>query len=60
MERLAAEQARGLLNAPDVETIRGKRSRAILTLCPTCGLRRSELAHLMLEHLQPKDMRYCG
>ena len=52
---MTAEEARALLSAPDVGTSRGKRSRAILTLCLTCGLRRSELAHLAMEHLQRRE-----
>ena len=52
---LTAEEASALLNAPDMGTIRGKRSRAILALSLTCGLRRAELAHLALEHLQRRE-----
>lgn len=43
---LTADQAKALLDPADIGTVRGKRSRAILALCLTCGLRRSELAHL--------------
>jgi integrase len=52
---LTADEAKALLDAPDVGTIRSKRSRAILALCLTCGLRRSELAHLTMEHLQKRE-----
>jgi site-specific recombinase XerD len=52
---LTADEAKALLDAPDVGAIRGKRSRAILALCLTCGLRRSELAHLTMEHLQRRE-----
>ena len=40
---LTACQARALLGAPNLESIRGKRDRAILALLLGCGLRRSEL-----------------
>lgn len=52
---LTAEEAKALLDASDIGTIRGKRSRAILALCLTCGLRRSELAHLTMERLQRRE-----
>jgi integrase len=52
---LTADQARALLDAADIGTVRGKRSRAIRALCLTCGLRRSELAHLSWEHLQRRE-----
>jgi hypothetical protein len=44
-----------LLKAPDVGTIRGKRSHAFLTLGLTCGLRRSELAQLSIDRLQRRE-----
>src|SRR5580693_705945 len=41
---LSVRQAQGLLNAPDVSTVRGLRDRAILAVLLGCGLRRSEVA----------------
>src|SRR5437870_3394348 len=41
---LTADEAKALLDSADVQTVRGKRSRALLALCLGCGLRRSELA----------------
>jgi integrase len=52
---LTADEARALLDSADVQTVRGKRSRAILALCLGCGLRRSELAHVTMEHLQRRE-----
>jgi integrase len=52
---LTADEAKALLNAADVQTARGKRSRAILALSLGCGLRRSELAGLTIEHLQRRE-----
>src|SRR5204863_4283880 len=41
---LTAEEGRRLLQAPDPETLKGKRDRAILAVLLGCGLRRRELA----------------
>ena len=56
---LTADEANSLLDAPDVGTIRGKRSRVILALSLTCGLRRSELARLTMEHLQRRETHWA-
>ena len=48
---LTREQAQHLLNAPDASRLRGKRDRAILALLVGCGLRRSEIVALRVEHL---------
>src|SRR5207245_1221759 len=37
---LTADEAKALLESVDVQTVRGKRSRALLALCLDCGLRR--------------------
>ncbi len=52
---LTPEQANALLHAPDTETVRGKRDHAMLPVLLGCGLRRSELAHLSLDHLQKRE-----
>lgn len=49
---LTAEEGRRLLQAPDPETLKGKRDRAILAVLLGCGLRRRELADLDFRHLQ--------
>jgi site-specific recombinase XerD len=46
---IAARQARGLLNAPVEDTLKGKRDRAILATLLYHGLRRSELCKLRVE-----------
>src|SRR5215469_4957625 len=56
---LTAQQGRALLNAPDLTTVRWKRDHAMLALLLGCGLRRSELAHLMIEHLEQRDEHWA-
>ena len=56
---LTAEEAKALLHCADVQTLRGKRSRAILALGLGCGLRRSELAHLTVEQLQRREEHWA-
>jgi site-specific recombinase XerD len=46
---IADRQARGLLNAPDEDTLKGKRDRAILATLLYHGLRRSELCKLKVK-----------
>ena len=55
---LTACQARALLAAPSLESIRGKRDRVILALLLGCGLRRSELVHLTVENVQQREDRW--
>ena len=56
---LTAQQGRTLLQAPNVNTVRGKRDYAMLALLLGCGLRRSELAHLMIEHLEQREEHWA-
>jgi site-specific recombinase XerD len=56
---LSARQAQTLLNAPDATTPKGLRDRAILATLLGCGLRRSEVAALMMNHIQQRDGRWC-
>jgi len=51
------EQASALLAAPDTETLRGKRDRAILAVLVGCALRRSELSSLRVTDLQEREGR---
>jgi integrase len=55
---LTSEQARDLLAQPDIDTMEGKRDRAILTVLLGCALRRSELAALECGHMQQRDGRW--
>jgi integrase len=52
---LSAHEAKALLDSPDPGTVHGKRSRALLALCLGCGLRRSELTQMTIEHLQKRE-----
>ena len=52
---LTAEQSRALLQAPEVQSLKGRRDRAILALMLGCGLRRGEVAGLRIEHLQQRE-----
>jgi site-specific recombinase XerD len=54
---LSATDARALWQAPDVETLKGKRDRAIIAVLLGCGLRRRELADLSFDHLQRREDR---
>src|SRR5580692_2942249 len=56
---LSLHQAQALLSAPDIETAKGLRDRAILAVLLGCGLRRSEVAALTFEHVQQRDGRWC-
>jgi site-specific recombinase XerC len=48
-----------LLNAPDTTTKKGLRDRAMLAILLGCGLRRSDVAVLILSHIQQRDNRWC-
>ena len=55
---LSAEQAKVLVQAANIGTMRGKRDRAIISTLVGCGLRRSELAELKIEDIQQRDERW--
>jgi integrase len=52
---LTAEQSRAVIQAPDVQTLKGRRDRAILALMFGCGLRRGEVADLRMDYLQQRE-----
>jgi site-specific recombinase XerD len=56
---LALDQAERLLHLPDANTNIGKRDRVIIALLLGCGLRRAELAALMLKEIQQRDGRWA-
>jgi integrase/recombinase XerD len=55
---LMKDQANDLLNAPDPETLTGKRDRAMLAVLLGCGLRRAELLHIDVADLQQREGRW--
>lgn len=55
---LLSHQANELLRAPNAETLRGLRDRAILAVLISCGLRRAELIQLRVEHLVQREGRW--
>ena len=55
---LVLQQAQALLQAPDLSKPKGKRDRAIIAVLIGCGLRRSEVAALTVEHIQQRDGRW--
>ena len=56
---LTAEEARRLWQAPDADSLKGKRDRAILAVLLGCGLRRRELADLDFTHLQQREEHWA-
>ena len=55
---LSKEDASALLDAPDLDTLRGYRDRAMLAVMLGAGLRRSEVASLKIEQFVVVDGRY--
>lgn len=55
---LTPEETSALLLAPDNSSIKGLRDRAILALLIGCGLRRTELAGLTVEHIVMREARW--
>ncbi len=52
---LLPQQAVGLLDAPDPETMKGRRDLALLAILVACGLRRHEAVELNISHLQQRE-----
>lgn len=56
---LTLKEAQDLIEAPDVSTPKGLRDRAILATLIGTGLRREELTHLTLAHIQQREGRWA-
>ncbi len=54
-KNLGSDSEITLLSIPVGSSVRGKRDFAMLALLLGCGLRRSELVHLTIEHLQRRE-----
>src|ERR1700686_3834111 len=56
---LTAKQGMALLSIPTENSVRGKRDFAMLALLLGCGLRRSELVQLTIDHLQQREEHWA-
>jgi site-specific recombinase XerD len=56
---LTRAQSEKLLSLPDIETLKGKRDRALLALFVSAGMPREELATLLRHQMQQRDGRWC-
>src|SRR6185312_8944769 len=52
---LTVDECQRLLRAPDEQTLKGKRDRAVLAMLLGCGLRRAEVAKLHVHDLQQRE-----
>ena len=52
---LTADQGKQLLEAGSVDSLRGKRNRAMLAMLIGCGLRRAELLGLTMDSIQLRE-----
>jgi site-specific recombinase XerD len=56
---LTVDECRRLLRAPDEQTLKGKRDRAVLAMLLGCGLRRAEVAKLQVCDLQQREEHWA-
>ena len=55
---LGLDEAQALISTPGADTLKGVRDQAILCVAIGCGLRRSEIAALTVDHLQLQGGRW--
>jgi integrase len=55
---LGVSEAEALICTPDPDTLKGVRDQAILCVGIGCGLRRGEIARLMIDHFQQRNGRW--
>jgi len=55
---LSQAQTQALIEAPEPNTLKGKRDRCALALLVGCGLRRDELVRINFEDIQQRDGRW--
>jgi site-specific recombinase XerD len=56
---LTVDQCKSLLRAPDEQTLKGRRDRAILAILLRCGLRRAEVAKLQIRDIQRREEHWA-
>ena len=56
---LTVDGCRRLLRAPDEQTLKGKRDRAVLAILLGCGLRRAEVAKLQIRDIQQREEHWA-
>ena len=56
---LTVDECRQLLRAPDEQTLKGKRDRAVLAILLGCGLRRAEVAKIEVRDLQRREEHWA-
>ena len=56
---LTVDECRRLFRAPDEQTLKGKRDRAVLAILLGCGLRRAEVAKLQVRDIQQREEHWA-
>jgi site-specific recombinase XerD len=56
---LTVDECRRLLQAPDEQTLKGKRDRSVLAILLGCGLRRAEVAKVQVRDLQRREEHWA-
>jgi site-specific recombinase XerD len=56
---LTVDQCRSLLQAPDIQTLKGRRDLAILAILPGCGMRWAEAAQLQVRDVRQREEHWA-